>query len=45
VHAHPEIRELDLNPVIVTPSGALVSDARIKVQPRTPEPPLGALRA
>jgi acyl-CoA synthetase (NDP forming) len=30
--AHPEIAELDLNPVVVSPSGALVVDARIRVQ-------------
>jgi acetyl coenzyme A synthetase (ADP forming)-like protein len=30
VDAAPEIQELDLNPVIVLPSGALVADARIR---------------
>ncbi|MEA2150494.1 MAG: hypothetical protein QOD69_2324, partial [Solirubrobacteraceae bacterium] len=30
--AHPEIAELDLDPVVVSPSGALVVDARIRVQ-------------
>jgi acyl-CoA synthetase (NDP forming)/GNAT superfamily N-acetyltransferase len=34
---HPEIAELDLNPVVVTPSGALVVDARVRVErPRRP---------
>jgi acyl-CoA synthetase (NDP forming) len=31
IEAAPEIQELDLNPVIVLPSGALVADARIRV--------------
>ncbi|MGC9221631.1 MAG: GNAT family N-acetyltransferase [Solirubrobacteraceae bacterium] len=42
--AHPEIAELDLNPVIVTPSGALASDARVRVQAAEPKAPFGALR-
>jgi len=33
--AHPAIAELDLNPVIASPGGALVVDARIRVE----EPP------
>ncbi len=44
VHAHPEIAELDLNPVICSPAGAVVSDARIRVAPAQPERPIGALR-
>jgi acyl-CoA synthetase (NDP forming) len=32
--ACPEIVELDLNPVIVTPSGAIVVDARVRVGQR-----------
>lgn len=32
VEAHPEIAELDLNPVIVSPQGATVVDARIRVE-------------
>ena len=31
VQACPEIAELDFNPVIVTPSGAIVVDARVRV--------------
>ena len=30
--AHPEIAELDLNPVIVSPTGAVVVDARVRVE-------------
>lgn len=33
---NPEIRELDLNPVIVYPSGYLVVDARIRIDRPTP---------
>jgi acetate---CoA ligase (ADP-forming) len=31
VEAAPEIRELDLNPVVVTRSGVWVVDARIRI--------------
>lgn len=40
VEAHQEIAEMDLNPVMVTPSGALAVDVRIRIadiQPRPPE--------
>jgi acetyl coenzyme A synthetase (ADP forming)-like protein len=43
VDAHPEIAELDLNPLIVTPDGVYVSDARLRLQPPVPERPIGAL--
>ncbi|MEO3873842.1 GNAT family N-acetyltransferase [Nonomuraea sp. B12E4] len=36
----PQIAELDLNPVIVTPDGATTVDARIRVAPCEPRPPL-----
>lgn len=36
--AHPEIRELDLNPVILYPSGYLAVDARIFVDHASPKP-------
>jgi acyl-CoA synthetase (NDP forming) len=37
VTAAPEIQELDLNPVIVTASGACVADARVRIEhPRPP---------
>jgi acyl-CoA synthetase (NDP forming) len=45
VDAHPEIVEVDLNPVIATPDGATVVDARMRVEPappRLPWPSLGA---
>jgi len=44
VEAHPEIAELDCNPVMVLASGAVVVDARIRVEAVTPGPPIGALR-
>jgi acyl-CoA synthetase (NDP forming)/RimJ/RimL family protein N-acetyltransferase len=31
--AHPEVAELDLNPVLVAPAGAVAADARIRVAP------------
>jgi acyl-CoA synthetase (NDP forming) len=33
VEAHPEIAEMDLNPVIVLPRGAVIVDARIRIEP------------
>jgi acyl-CoA synthetase (NDP forming) len=42
VESHPEIAEMDLNPLIVHPAGAVVVDARIRLEPGTPRPPLGA---
>ncbi|MFB4294880.1 GNAT family N-acetyltransferase [Nonomuraea sp. ATR24] len=39
----PQVAELDLNPVIVTPDGATTVDARIRVAPATP-PPSALLR-
>jgi acetyl coenzyme A synthetase (ADP forming)-like protein len=35
----PEIRELDLNPLMVLPKGALAVDARIRIQAIVPGPP------
>src|SRR6185437_13975268 len=35
----PEITELDLNPVIARPDGAVVVDARIRVAPQLPQDP------
>ena len=42
VEAHPEVAEMDLNPLIVHPSGAVVVDARIRLEPKTPRPPIGS---
>jgi len=39
VHAHAEIAELDLNPVIASPAGAVAVDARIRIAPATPPSP------
>ena len=44
VDAHPEIVEMDLNPVIVLGSGASVVDGRIRVERREPRLPLSARR-
>jgi acetyl coenzyme A synthetase (ADP forming)-like protein len=32
VEAHPEVAEMDLNPVIVGPDGAVIVDARVRLQ-------------
>ncbi|HEY4753939.1 MAG TPA: acetate--CoA ligase family protein, partial [Candidatus Limnocylindrales bacterium] len=32
VEAHPEIAEIDCNPVIVLPEGAVVVDARVRIE-------------
>jgi hypothetical protein len=42
VDAHPTIAEMDCNPVLVLPRGAVVVDARIRVQAASPEQPLAA---
>jgi acetyl coenzyme A synthetase (ADP forming)-like protein len=44
VEAHPEIAELDCNPVKVLPDGVVVVDARVRVEAATPAPPLAARR-
>lgn len=44
VEAHPEVLELDANPVVAAPAGAVIVDARIRLAP-VPEPaPLPSLR-
>jgi acetyl coenzyme A synthetase (ADP forming)-like protein len=40
----PEIAEMDLNPVIVSPGGVAVVDAKIRLAPYAPQPELGARR-
>lgn len=46
VDDHPEIAELDLNPVIVSDGAAQVADATLRLQPaRNPEPPVRRLEA
>jgi acyl-CoA synthetase (NDP forming) len=37
-----EIAELDLDPVLVAPSGAFVAEARVRVEARAPRPPAEA---
>ncbi len=45
VETHPEIVELDYNPLIATPHGALILDARVRLEP-APEPePVASLQA
>ena len=44
VEAHPEVVELDCNPVVVHPDGALVVDARVRLAPAAPPAPTPALR-
>jgi acyl-CoA synthetase (NDP forming) len=45
VDATPAISEMDCNPVVVLPHGAVIVDARIRVQPTPPERPLAARMA
>jgi acyl-CoA synthetase (NDP forming) len=42
VEAHPQIAEMDLNPLIVHPQGAVVVDARIRLEPAFKHKPLAA---
>ena len=39
----PQIAELDLNPIVVHPNGAVVVDARVRVAATDPDPLLGSL--
>jgi acetyl coenzyme A synthetase (ADP forming)-like protein len=39
VEAHEEIAELDLNPVIATPAGPVIVDARVRVEEPAPQRP------
>ena len=39
----PQIAELDLNPIVVHPNGAVVIDARVRVAETEPDPLLGSL--
>lgn len=41
--AHPEIAELDCNPVVAGPNGAVIVDARIRLAPAPARPPAGAV--
>ena len=44
VEAHPTIAELDCNPVRVLPEGVVVVDARVRIEPASPQLPLAARR-
>jgi acyl-CoA synthetase (NDP forming) len=44
VEAHPEITELDCNPLIARPDGALIVDARLRVEAAPPPVPVPSLR-
>jgi hypothetical protein len=44
VENHPEIAEMDCNPVIVSKDGVLVVDARVRVEEAGPPRPEPALR-
>ncbi len=44
VDERPEVAELDCNPVIVGPGGAVIVDARIRIEQPAAPPPLGARR-
>jgi acetyl coenzyme A synthetase (ADP forming)-like protein len=45
VDAHPEISELDLNPLVASPDGATIVDARVRVESAPPAAPMPSLRA
>jgi acyl-CoA synthetase (NDP forming) len=45
VDAHPEIAELDLNPVVVGTDGALIIDAQVRVEAALPPSPTPSLSA
>jgi hypothetical protein len=45
VQNHPEVAELDCNPLIAGPAGATIVDARVRVAASDPPPPLFSLRA
>ncbi len=38
VEAHPEIAEMDLNPVVALPDGPVAVDARIRLERQPPAP-------
>jgi acetyl coenzyme A synthetase (ADP forming)-like protein len=42
VEAHSEIAEMDLNPLVVHANGAVVVDARVRLETGTPRPPIGS---
>ena len=42
VEAHTEVAEMDLNPLVVHTAGAVVVDARIRLEPGASRPPIGS---
>jgi acyl-CoA synthetase (NDP forming) len=42
VEAHPEVAEMDLNPLVVHSVGAVVVDARIRLEAGASRPPIGS---
>ncbi|HTX30345.1 MAG TPA: acetate--CoA ligase family protein, partial [Solirubrobacteraceae bacterium] len=45
VEAHPEIAELDCNPVIALPDRAVIVDARVRIEAASPPPPMPSLES
>ena len=45
VDSHPEIAELDLNPLVASPEGAVIVDARVRVETAPVAVPMPSLRA
>lgn len=45
VEDHPQIAEMDLNPVVVLPDGVMTVDARIRVEMPAPRRPVSARRS
>ncbi|MGZ4195699.1 MAG: bifunctional acetate--CoA ligase family protein/GNAT family N-acetyltransferase [Solirubrobacteraceae bacterium] len=45
VQAHPEIVELDCNPLIVRPSGVAIVDARLRIETAPPARPTSSMRS
>ena len=45
VEAHPEIVELDCNPLIAGPDGVVILAARVRVETASPPPPMPSLEA
>lgn len=45
VERHPEIAELDCNPLIVGPGGGKIVDARLRLESSEPSPPVPSLTA
>jgi acyl-CoA synthetase (NDP forming) len=43
--AHHEVVEIECNPLVVTQNGALAVDARVRIEPATPQAPEPSLRA